>query len=164
MNFKDECYADVANLVFRHRWAALATMNATQPAASMVAYAPYYSENCLLFLLSKLAPHTDQLIKNSECSLVISQQDDGVCDPQTLSRISFNGSVSQVSRHKSVFSELKQIYCSCLPASERLFGFADFSLFQFRPKLGRYVGGFGRAYNLSERHIDMIFTIKEQGV
>ena len=162
MVLHDDLYLDIADLIFHHRWAALVTSTKELPSVSMVAYATDAREMGLLLFLSQLAPHTRQLIKNPVCCLGVSQGDDGVVDPQTLSRISLNGQVSRVARDDSRFDEWKQVYCKRLPASERLFGFADFSLFLFRPEHGRYVGGFGQAHNLTTQQISECFQCAQR--
>ena len=159
MSIDNELISEVRELIFNHRWAALATISGQLPFASMVAYAPYVPSSHLLFLLSQLSPHTQHLSKIADCSLVISQSDNGEDDPQTLSRLTLTGRVKVISRDSDEFESAKQCYCHCLPASERLFGFGDFLLFKFSPDKARFIGGFGRAHNVKIEQIRASFEM-----
>jgi len=71
------------DLVHAGRWAALATVGKDGPLASMVAYAPEVDFSVFYLHLSGLARHTDHLLRDGRGSLVISEPEAGVRDPQT---------------------------------------------------------------------------------
>ncbi len=146
-------------LLVQHRWAGLATNDGDKkPYASMVAYALYPQRAGVLFFLSRLSAHTQHLLSNGECSLIISQADNGLGDPQTLTRLTLQGQVHVIARTSSDFGRAKETYCRCLPQSERLFGFSDFILFYFQPEWGRCIAGFGRADKLTSLQLSRMLS------
>jgi len=140
--------AKLARLFTGQRWAALATQGPAEPLASMVAYAPLGDASGVLLHLSRLARHTGNLQERPWASLVVSEPDPGVGDPQTLARLTLSGPVEAISREDSRYGGLRTHYLARLPSAELLFGFADFGLFLLRVAEVNYVGGFARAYTL----------------
>lgn len=135
-------------LLAEQRWATLACTNGVQPHASMVAIV-WHDKREILLHLSQMAAHTRNLLQQPLASIAISERDDQRADPQSLARLSLEGEVEVVERESEQFVSAKKRYLERLPESERLFGFADFVLFRFKPQSMRFVGGFGRAYNTS---------------
>jgi putative heme iron utilization protein len=147
MEIKDK--NEFARLIRSQRWAALATLKKGTPFASMVAYVPEPDFSGFLLHLSRLSTHTQNLMADPRASLVISQSDTGESDPQTLARISFQGTVNELPRDEPEYVRARGLYLQRLPSSEMLFGFVDFILFRLIPEEARYVGGFGRAVSLT---------------
>lgn len=144
----------VGALICEHRWAALATIEASgHPVASMVAYAAEPDLSALWFHLSRLASHTQNLLSRGSASLVIGQPDLGEGDPQTLQRVSVSGTAEEVPRGSEAHTQGRTLYLRRLPAAERLFGFGDFVLFRLMPEQIRFVGGFGRAFDLKPEEL-----------
>lgn len=151
---KRERIKQLAGLIRETRWAALATLGDDgQPHASMVAYAGNEALTELYFHLSRMAAHTGNLVENPACSLVISEQDDHLGDPQLLARTTLQGSVEVIQRDSDEYREAKQIYLEKLPDSEQLFEFPDFLLFRFITGEIRFVGGFGQAFTYSAEQL-----------
>jgi heme iron utilization protein len=148
MGKTDELQGAIA-LIRRVRWAALATAEDNVPYLSSVAYAPEEDLSGFLLHLSRLASHTERLMKNPRASLLISERDDGRADPQTLARISMTGQVEHAPRDAAQYAACRSIYLARLPESEPLFAFSDFELFRFVPEDIRYVSGFARAYTFT---------------
>jgi putative heme iron utilization protein len=140
----------VSALISRQRWCAMATQGVDGPLASMVAYALDADASGFLLHLSKLAPHTSNLLEHATASLVISEADDDeIADPQTLARLTITGTVEAVERSSDSHQSARRAYLQRLPSAEQLFGFADFVLFRLRPSEARFVGGFAQAHTLS---------------
>lgn len=138
----------LADLLTRQRWAALATQQAGEPNAAMVAYAIEPGLAGFLMLLSRLALHTRHLLAEQRGCLLISEPDMGVDDPQVLRRVAIAGQVHVLVRDDPHYPAARECYCGRLPAADQLFGFGDFELFRLRPREIRYVAGFGRAMTL----------------
>lgn len=138
-----------AAMIRQHRWAALATIDASgHPAASMVAYATEPDLSAFWLHLSRLASHTKNLLQRGSTSLIISEPDSGRADPQTLARVSVSGTVEEVPRGSETYERGRTHYLHRLPDAKPLFGFGDFILFRLVPTRIRYVGGFARAFDL----------------
>ena len=138
----------LVSLVEAHRWAALATVGEAGPLASMVAYAPLEDLGGVLLHLSRLARHTGNLRNHPWASLVVSEPDPGVGDPQTLARVTLSGPTAVIARDDPRYTSFHDRYVARLPSAEPLFGFEDFALFLLRVEQAVYVGGFARAYTL----------------
>ncbi len=158
----DSVQHDMVRLIRTNRWAALATVSVDGPFASMVAYATVPDLSRVLLHLSRLAPHTRNLLAEPRAALVISEPDDGRDDPQTLARITLMGGVVVVDKAASEYQAYRSLYTARLTESPRLFEFVDFALFCFVPEEVRYVGGFGKAGNYSAAKL-VAMTGRESG-
>jgi putative heme iron utilization protein len=140
---------DIARLVLKQRWGALATLDSGAPLASMVAYAPERDLGGLLLFLSGLSVHTQNLLADPRASLAVSEPDSGTGDPQTLPRVSLQGAVTVVARESAGFGPAWGIYVERFPDAAPRLELGDFLLFRLAPAEARYVGGFARATRLS---------------
>jgi putative heme iron utilization protein len=110
-------------------------------------------DGALLLHLSRLAKHTLNLLADGRVSLALSEMDDGRSDPQTLARITLDGSVVLVERDSTDYQAGRECYLARLPDAAMLFDFADFSLFRLTPQSGRYVEGFGSTHRLTAERL-----------
>lgn len=138
-----------AALLRGRRWAALATVGAEGPLASMVAFAPDPAWRGLLLHLSTLAAHTRNLALSDRASLVVSATDDGDGDPQELARLTLSGPVTVLSPADDSYGTAREAYLARFPAAEPRFAFADFHLYRLVPERVHFVGGFARARTLA---------------
>lgn len=139
----------IAALIKGTRWAALGSLRAGAPFVSWVAFAPEQAFQGFLLHLSRLSPHTQNLLADPRATLAISEPEAGADDPQTLARISIQGRVSLVDTADPGYPLARELYLRRLPAAEQLFSFPDFLLFRLMPEEARYIGGFARAYTLT---------------
>jgi len=136
---------EAAALVLRERWAALATVEHGEPAASMVAYAIEGPLDALVVFLSGLAAHTRQLADHPTASLAVSAPDAGEGDPQQLARVSLRVRATEAPRGSDAFASAGVAYVRRFPDALPRFELADFRLFRLIIDDARYVGGFARA-------------------
>lgn len=136
-------------MVMGARWGALATVGPEGPLASMVAYAAEPGLGGLLMFLSGLSQHTRNLLSDPACSLVIGAPDPGEGDPQTLPRVTLNGSAAPLPRDGGDFARLWPVYASAFPDALSRLSLPDFLLFRMRILTVRYVGGFARAFTIT---------------
>ncbi len=137
----------------------LATVTQGQkPAAS---YAPlvWLDGHCYLFL-SELALHTRNLSRCPSISLVLVEVEDAVANPFARRRITLDGSVLVIARDDLLFdrvlAEFHRRFGKVMTIIEPL---ADFSLFRVCLQAGRFVRGFGQAYDLSGDNLDELVHI-----
>lgn len=140
---------EIARLVMRQRWGALATLDGGAPLASMVAYAPEADLAGLLLFLSGLSVHTQNLLDDPRASLAVGEPDSGAGDPQTLPRVSLQGVATVMARESAGFAPAWARYIDRFPDAAPRLALADFLLFRFTPAEARYVGGFARATRLT---------------
>jgi putative heme iron utilization protein len=139
----------LAHLIRNTRIAALATLRDEAPQTSMVAVLPAEDFSAFYIFVSRLAQHTVDMKKDKRVSLLICETDDGRDDPQTLARVSIRGSAEIIENGEPGYTPLKEQYLARFPAAEQLFGLADFNFWRIKPKGGRYVAGFAKAYNIT---------------
>jgi putative heme iron utilization protein len=85
--------------------------------------------------------------------LVITEPDSGRGDPQTLARISIQGTVAELHSDTPDYQAAKDRYLARLPDAELWFQFADFVMFRLAPQEARYIGGFAQARSLSAEEL-----------
>jgi heme iron utilization protein len=138
----------LARLIRSTRVAALGTLHDGEPNLAMVAYVFAKDFSAFYIHVSKLGKHTADMENDPHVSLLIVEVDDHRADPQTLARVSIRGSAEILPRTGADYAQVKEIYLQRFPESERLFSLGDFNLWTITPKGGRFVAGFGRAFNL----------------
>ena len=138
----------LARLIRSTRIAALSTVREGEPNLAMVAYA--FAEDFSTFYIhvSKLGKHTTDMETDPRLSLLITETDDHRPDPQTLARVSIRGIAEVLPRSDPGYAQVKKIYLERFPEAEQFFSLGDFNLWRIMPKGGRFVAGFGRAFNL----------------
>jgi putative heme iron utilization protein len=136
--------------LLQQRQAILATVSDGNPHAGMVAVAGVPDGSAVLLHLSQLAAHTRHLLVHPALALLWCEPDHAdVVDVQTLARLTLYGTAQLVARDDGEYASLQAIYLRRLPAATMLFDFRDFNLFKVVIDHGRFVGGFGKALNLS---------------
>jgi putative heme iron utilization protein len=138
----------LAYLIRETRVAALGTIHDSEPNLAMVAVAHENDFSAFYIHVSKLGKHTGDMELNPRVSLLITETDDGRADPQTLTRLAVHGIAEMISRNTPDYSRVKDLYLKRFPEAEQLFNLGDFNLWKITPKSGRFVAGFGRAFNI----------------
>lgn len=112
-----------------------------QPFASLVtpACAPDLS---LLLLLSDLSEHTRHLRAEPRCAVMVAGTPEGP-NPQTAPRVTVTGLAEPITD-----DALKARWLAVHPYAALYADFADFHLWQIRPRAALFVGGFARAARL----------------
>jgi putative heme iron utilization protein len=138
----------LARLIRSTRIATLGTLHDGKPNLAMVAYAFAEDFSAFYIHVSKLGKHTTDMESEPRVSLLITETDDHRPDPQTLARVAIRGTAEIVSRTNTSYAQVKGRYLERFPEAEQLFSLGDFSLWKITPQSGRFVAGFGRAFNL----------------
>ncbi len=144
----DELLRAVGTLVRTTRWAALATVGGQGPLVTQVAWAPDADLAGGLLHLSRLAAHTRHLLADPRAALSLAEADDGREDPQTLARVTLEGTVAAIGTDAPQREAARARYLARFPAAAQWFEFGDFTLFRFAAARVRYVGGFANAHTL----------------
>jgi hypothetical protein len=138
----------LSRIIRETRVAALGTLHDGEPNLAMVAYAFAEDFSAFYIHVSKLGKHTIDMESNPRVSLLITEIDDRRADPQTLARVSIRGIAGILPRTDSGYAQVKKIYLERFPEAEQLFSLEDFNIWRITPNGGRFVAGFGRAFNL----------------
>lgn len=138
----------LAHLIRSRRVAALGTVHDGETNLAMVAYAFAEDFSAFYIHISRLGKHTRDMENNPRVGLLITENDDARSDPQTLERIAIRGTAILLPRTGADYALIKNLYLARFPTAEQLFSLGDFNLWAITPKGGRFVAGFGRAFNL----------------
>jgi putative heme iron utilization protein len=149
----------LARLIRETRVAALGTLHDGEPNLAMVAYAFAEDFSAFYIHVSKLGKHTVDMENDPRVSLLITETDERRADPQTLARLSIRGIAEILPRTAPNYAQIKKTYLERFPESEQLFSLGDFNLWKITPKSGRFVAGFGRAFNLVPEALRNVSTL-----
>lgn len=115
--------------------------------------APYVRmENDFFILISTVAQHGRNLLKNPDVSLLFAE-DESICEqPFARNRVTVNAKACEIARTDGIYADVlerfKERFDPELVATLSQMG--DFHLFRLTPSGGSAVSGFGRAYRLNE--------------
>ncbi len=149
----------LARLIRDTRIAALGTIHNGEPNLAMVAVAHENDFSAFYIHVSKLGKHTTDMENDPHVSLLFTEADDYRPDPQTLARVSLQGMATVLPRDDSDYGRVKAIYLKRIPKAEQLFSLGDFNLWKITPKGGRFVAGFGRAFNVVSETLIRVATL-----
>ena len=137
---------ELAELLRRERIAHLATLRGGAPMASMTLYLADETLGAFYVHVSRLAWHTQDMMKDPRVALSIAETDDRRADPFTLMRVTIRGDAAQLPGEDP---HLKARWLQRFPQQAINFELADFSFWRIAPRDARFVAGFGRIHNLS---------------
>lgn len=138
----------LASLIRNTRIAALGTLHDGEPSLAMVAFVTEDDFSAFYIHVSTLGRHTRDMQTDPRVSLLLAETDDNRPHPQTLARLSLNGTAGILPRTDPHYARARHAYLTRFPEAEQLFSLGDFNLWRISPKGGRFVAGFAQAYNI----------------
>ncbi len=109
-------------------------------------------------LISDLSPQTGALRQDPRCSLLIhapAQREDPKSN-HALTRLSIQGSARFLSREAAATTQVESAYRQRFQIAEMLLGLADFHFCEITPTQGRFIQGFGQAFQVSGPNLEVI--------
>lgn len=128
------------------RTGVLLTMRNSRPFGSHVPYVLGEDWTRAYLHLSRLALHTQHLLRDPHVSLFISEPDRPEKNLLALRRMNLQGEAVLLTREAPHYAAVKERYLARFPTAAMLFGFSDFSLWELRLEEAHLVLGFGQAY------------------
>ncbi len=112
--------------------------------------APFvHVEGAFAVLLSGLAPHTRHLEHEPSAQIILLEDEAETRQPYARLRMTLSCVVTRLAREHersdAIFELMQARFGSIVPL---LRGLNDFHAFVFKPKQGRFIAGFGKAYRL----------------
>jgi putative heme iron utilization protein len=144
----------LSKLIHRERMAHLGTLREGAPLVSMTLFAPESDFSLFYLHISRLAWHTQDLLKDGRCALSIAQTDDGRPDPFTFPRVIIRGEAAEIPNDDEMVPDLKVAWISRFPRQETTFALADFSFWRIVPRDARFIAGYGGIHNLSPADLE----------
>lgn len=128
-------------------------------------YAPYVIINGRYYVyVSELAAHTGNMLTTGKVGLLFIENE---CDAKSLfarRRLASRADVVEISRSGVEFGQVLEAFTDKFGAIiDTLRDLQDFRLMQLTPSSGRFVSGFGRAYNITGEELDQIQHINDRG-
>lgn len=129
-----------------------------EPEAS---YAPLvWVDGSVYLFLSELAHHTRNLRHHPAIGLMLLGPADNAANAFARPRITLQGDVSAIARDDPLFEPVLREFRQCFgKVMEIIEPLPDFQLFRVNLRQGRFVRGFGQAYELGGRNLDELIHI-----
>jgi putative heme iron utilization protein len=148
-----ESQSTLAQLIRSQEMASLGTLRKGEPMVSMVLYAHAKDFSEFYINISRLAMHTQNILKHPQISLLIYDPEYPTGNPQATVRVSISGIADIVHPTGSEYESAKRFYLEKHPSAAMTFQLGDFSIYRIRPKSGRYVAGFGKIFNITQQDL-----------
>lgn len=145
----------LAHLLRTKPTAAIGTIFRDAPNVSQVLYAPAANFSTIFIHISNLARHTRSIQQNPRVSLMVSEAYEPTRDPQTLARVTIQGTAVLVPSDaadpaaRAAYDAAHATYLARFPQAEFNFQLGGFELYGITIESGRFVAGFGKTFNLT---------------
>ena len=152
-----------ANLAEEVRTGVLLTLRDGRPFGSHVPYVLGEHWTRAYIHVSRLALHTEHLLRDPRVGLFVSEPDRPGKNPLSLRRMNLQGEAALLNVDASEYAEVNERYLARFPQSAMMFGFADFALCELRLQDAHLVLGFGQAY-LAEATAPLTWTHQKPNI
>jgi heme iron utilization protein len=142
----EEVQAAWIKLIEEVRTGVLLTLRDGRPFGSHVPYIFGQQWTQAYIHVSRLAMHSEHLLRDPRVGLFVSEPDRPGKNPLALRRMNLQGEAALMDAHAPDYAEVKERYLARFPQSAMTFGFADFSLWELRLDDAHVILGFGQAY------------------
>lgn len=142
----EEVQAAWLKLAEEVRTGVLLTLKNGRPFGSHVPYVFGEDWTRAYIHVSRLAMHTEHLLRDPRAGLFVSEPDLPGKNPVSLRRMNLQGEAMLLNVNEANYPDVKARYLARFPQSAMTFGFADFSLWELRLQTAHFVLGFGQAY------------------
>ncbi|QEH32803.1 Pyridoxamine 5'-phosphate oxidase [Aquisphaera giovannonii] len=146
----------LAHLVHSQRVASLGTLVDGAPYISLVPFAPAFGPAAFDIHVSRLARHTEGLLAFRRVGLLIAEPDRQTRNPQAIPRLSVQAEAVPLSPGDPEYKAARAGYLERFPAAAMNFDLGDFLLVRLLPHAARFVGGFGRIFDLKAEDLETL--------
>lgn len=136
---------------FLHSRRSLQLSSLTTEGAPYASYAPFaIGDECLYVLLSEIAVHAVNLKENPQASVLVIEDEDSAEELFARIRVNYSVRAELLEYGSDAFAQgLERLVERHGQRPANLSELSDFRMFRLVPLGGRYVKGFGKAYNLA---------------
>jgi len=138
----------IRDMMTTHRVLSLAVTVDGDPEASLLPYAVRPDFGAVFVQASSLARHTRGLQPGARVGLLIHENDEAGADPLQTKRLTVQATVAVLDRESEAFAAAREVFVGRLPGAEMTLNLGDFNLYELTLGRGRYIAGFGQAYNI----------------
>ena len=136
-------------LLLKEYRGALSTHSKAMPGFPFGSVVPYCldADGVPLLLISRIAQHTHNLLRDGKCSLLVGER--AAEDVQAVGRLTLLAEAEQLHEPASVAAAAERYY-RYFPDSAGFHQAHDFDFWRLRPVRARYIGGFGAIHWLDQ--------------
>jgi putative heme iron utilization protein len=146
---KERAAERAADLLRRHRIAALGTLRDGAPSVTMTPFALIADPLQLVVLVSGLASHTKDMRDDGRVGVLVTEPESDALSVHTLARVSMQCDARALLPADPNYDAARQAYANRFPDMTGLFSLADFALFAIEPASVRVVSGFAQAASIT---------------
>jgi len=138
----------IREMMTGHRLLSLAVLVDGSPDASLLPYALRQDFGALYVQASGLARHARGLVQDATVGVMIHANDTPDGDPLQTPRLTVQATVTVLDKNGEAFAAASRLFVERFPGAEMTLSLGDFNLYELTLGRGRYVAGFGRAFNV----------------
>lgn len=151
MSNTDKLNAEVRKLIQTRKTLCMATVTSDgHPEVSVSPFLFRATEKAFYIFISKLATHTNNLLNNHLCSIMLIEDENSAQNIHARTRLTLTCTAQplDLASHSSeaILDEMEKTLGKTVKLTRQL---PDFVLFRLRTSEGRYVKGFGAAYRIN---------------
>ena len=139
---------------------SLAVLVDGEPEASLLPFAVRPDFGAVYLQASGLARHSRGLQPGARVGVLIHENDTPEADPLQVKRLTVQATVAVLDRDGAAFAAAREIFVGRLPGAEMTLSLGDFNLYELTLGRGRYVAGFGQAFNIGPETFKEIAELK----
>lgn len=119
-----------------------------------ISYSPFvYMNNKLYIYISKVAEHYNNILNNGNISVMIIEDEKDTKITFARNRVSFIGKATRIEDNEEIFEEFSKKQGESIMSMLRKM---DFNIFEIVIEKGRYVEGFGKAFDIRNEDNELI--------
>jgi heme iron utilization protein len=138
----------IRGMISSHGVLSLAVIVDGDPEASLLPYAVRPDFGAVYVQASSLARHSRGLLPDAHVGVLIHESETPDGDPLQVRRLAVKAIVTLLERDGDAFAEARNLFVGRFPGAEVTLNLGDFNLYELRLGRGRYVAGFGQAFNV----------------
>ena len=139
----------IRGLLDGERVLSLAVLVEGIPFAGLLPFVPTTGYSGVVIHASRLSRHTAGLSAGARAAVLLHEQDGLEKDPLQIKRASFECDVHPLERNGEAWTAERERYLARFPGSRITFRLSDFTLYRLEFRQGLWVGGFGRAVEIT---------------
>ena len=143
----------IRGLLDGERILSLAVLVDGSPFAGLLPFVPTTGYSGVVIHASRLSRHTAGLASGARAAVLLHEQDGPEKDPLQIKRASFECDVHPLERNGEEWTAERERYLARFPGSRITFRLSDFTLYRLEFRQGLWVGGFGRAVEITPRDV-----------
>ncbi|MGL4614603.1 MAG: pyridoxamine 5'-phosphate oxidase family protein [Shewanella sp.] len=129
-------------------------------------YAPFvFQDLCYYILISDLAVHGQNLKENNKVGIMLIDDEATAKDIFARRRLTYTANAHRIERESATWhSVIENLHKRSGDTCKTLSGLLDFNLYRLTPLSGRYVKGFGKAYEIDASELPKVSALDESKV